>query len=325
MSNFNQHRTQLIYLMLAMIVAGFTGPAAGTLNLSPAPPEAAVAATAAPAQEEPALHTILGQVNDTFGRGVFGVIVSLEGPNNLKLYSSTSRTGTFVFSGIPAGGPYKISAPIDVFRYSQIRGRYPNPGWYTIYNLTSRLDNINFIYNLTSPWVPPPDPNPGSGGGGGGGTGGGGGPGITPGGPPVDGTIQNPSFEGNVSSWQTNGIIQTARGTGVTDGGTAAKLLPTSNYVPASLTQFVQLTPGATYEVTADFTVSDSAARGSIAIKWGNGEDGPVALYNGGLNKTVHLQFTVPAGVTQVGFQARATGSAGKYVIVDNFTLKRLT
>ncbi len=325
MSNYGYYRIQLLILLLAVVVAALTGRTSSVGQPTGVRTEANAAASAMTmaVTDDPVIWAVRGRVSDRFGRGAKAIIISLEGPNGLKLYSSTGSTGGFSFGGLPAGGPYKITAPNDVLRYSQLRGSYPNPGWYTIYNLAADVD-LNFAYTLSQPWVPPVDPNPGGGGGGGGGTGGGGGPGVTPGGPPVDGTILNPSFEDGLSPWQTSGIIAIVHATGVTNGGSAAKISPTSNFTAASLTQFVQLTPGATYAVTADFTVTGNT-RAYIGIKWGNGEDGPAALYPGGLKKTVTLQFTVPAGVTQVGFQARAIGSAGNTVIVDTFTLKRLT
>jgi hypothetical protein len=86
----------------------------------------------------------------------------------------------------------------------------------------------------------------------------------------------------------------------------------------------VKLTPGKTYEVSADIFAS-SAARATLGVKWDNNADGPSKLFvNGSSNHTVKVQFTVPSGVSQVGIYCLATGTSGHWATADNLKLARL-
>jgi hypothetical protein len=135
-----------------------------------------------------------------------------------------------------------------------------------------------------------------------------------------DGAILNPSFESSGNSWITGGNLKYANGYYVTDGTYAAKLLPRSS-LPASVFQWVKLTPGKTYEVSADIFTSH-LARATLGIKWDNNDNGPSKLFVNGLsNNIVKVQFTVPSDVHQVGIYCLAAGTSGSWATADNFKL----
>ena len=123
-----------------------------------------------------------------------------------------------------------------------------------------------------------------------------------------------------------SGLVTFIRGAVVTDGSLAAKLSPTSTYVPASVLQGVTLTAGATYEVSADI-YTDGRTRATLGVKWDNGEDGPAQSFsNVSIIHKVTVRFTVPAEVNQAAIYCKAIGSTanGNWATVDNFKLVRI-
>jgi hypothetical protein len=91
----------------------------------------------------------------------------------------------------------------------------------------------------------------------------------------------------------------------------------------ASVFQWIQLTPGATYELSADL-FTDGQSRATLGVKWENNGDGPSqSLTNGSSNHTVRVRFTVPEGMAKVGIYCLARGSlfSNSWVSADNFKL----
>jgi hypothetical protein len=88
----------------------------------------------------------------------------------------------------------------------------------------------------------------------------------------------------------------------------------------------VKLTPGATYEVTAD-VYADIRARATIGVKWENYADGPSLDYvNGAPEHNLKVRFTVPAGMPSVCifFKTYSPSRATTWGSVDNFKLVRV-
>jgi hypothetical protein len=62
-----------------------------------------------------------GFVTDAAGHGVSGVVVTaVHTPTNTTFTATTGATGRFVFSGVPVGGPYTVSAKADGFSIKSI-------------------------------------------------------------------------------------------------------------------------------------------------------------------------------------------------------------
>jgi hypothetical protein len=115
MNEFNPYRMQLVSLLLAIIVAGLA-----ELSHGPAQPQQ---------------YRISGRISDRSGQGLSGVVVRLKGPNRLMLSGTTSRNGAFSFDGIPAGGPYQITTPSDLFRDSMPKGSGSESGMKLQFNV----------------------------------------------------------------------------------------------------------------------------------------------------------------------------------------------
>ena len=254
-------------------------------------------------------YNITGQVLDEQGNGVSGVMMSLSGNRFNTVF--TDDGGRYSFTFLPGGANYTI-------RPSKINVLF-TPVDRVVFNLRSP-QQLDFAAQII------PDPVTGGGGGGPTPT-----PTVTPKATPTptppptptptptpepDGKLLNPSFENKGDDWIATGSVSYGR-TGATDGITAAKLAPPTAYSPASVFQWVKLTAGATYQVTADIQVQGTA-RGTLGVKWDNNGDGPTSTSN-------KLTFTVPAGIKQVGIYFKATGStsSSSYATVDNFKLER--
>jgi MoxR-like ATPase len=133
-----------------------------------------------------------------------------------------------------------------------------------------------------------------------------------------DGTLLNPRFEQGGAYWQTGGAVGFANG--------VARLTPTSNLSPASITQWVPLTPGATYEVTVNVTAS-AAACGVFSVRFADGSSGAAQMFgNNPRPTTLRLRFSVPARNGQTGFSVQVSGSVanGSWATADDFYLQRL-
>lgn len=254
--------------------------------------------------------TITGRLTDRDGRGLENFGVTLSGSQGS--FARTDRSGYYRLSGVSGGGNYRVTVQSPGPR-SGFTTYYPNPGWVEFNYLLSN-QSANFIYNLTSPWVPPgttPTPTPLST------------PTPTPTPPPTgnDGTILNPGFDQGGTNWATSGAVSFANGT--------ARLTPTTNFSPASIIQWVLLTAGATYEVSADITAT-STTRLTFGVKFdenGNIPAGPsVPFTNIARPTNIRLRFTLPSGVSKVGFSTIAHGSvsSGSLATIDNFRLSRV-
>ena len=143
---------------------------------------------------------------------------------------------------------------------------------------------------------------------------------------PTDGTILNPSFELQGSAWTTSGAVSYVTGSVVTNGTYAVRLSPRGTMVPSVL-QWVQLTPGATYEVSADI-FADTRAKGTVGVKWDNYAEGPALSYvNNSANHKVTVRFTVPSGSGQVCIYfkgASISSMLNTWTTADNFKLVRV-
>ena len=269
--------------------------------------------TVTEASTQLALYSLTGRVTDQNGKGIEGATLLLSGSSSGR--ATTDRTGYYTFKNVIGGGNYRVT-PVTASLRAGIKTYYPNPGWASYKNLSSN-QVTNFVYNLTSPWIPPdesptptatptptPTPTPTTG-------------------PSADGELLNPSFESNGTSWTTSGTVEYARGNFVTNGKLAAKLTPASTFSGASVLQRVALTAGATYEVSADLTTSGKA-QATLGVKWDNGSDGPSVGSN---TRRTTLRFTVPQGVSQVGIYCKATGALSKdnWATADNFKLTRIS
>lgn len=102
-----------------------------------------------------------------------------------------------------------------------------------------------------------------------------------------------------------------------------ARMLPTTSLSPASVG--LNVTPGATYAVTAKVAAS-STARSSLAVTFDNGGSGGAQPFNNVRQpKTITVIFTVPAGVSRARIYVQTNGSvsASSWATADNFTLTR--
>ena len=253
--------------------------------------------------------SITGRLTDRDGKGLANYSVTLTGSQSG--FARTDQGGYYRLSSIAGGGNYRVTVQSPGPRVG-FTTYYPNPGWVE-FNLLSANQSANFMYNLTSPWVPPgatptPTPTPA--------------PTPTPTPPPGnDATILNPNFDQGGTNWATTGAVCFTNG--------IARLTPTNNYSPASILQWVQLTPGATYEVTADITAT-SSTRLVVGVKYddsGSITNGPSVPYTNVTRPTTgRVRFTVPNSGNQVGFYAQANGSISNNSLatIDNFRLTRV-
>jgi hypothetical protein len=234
-----------------------------------------------------------------------GLSITLSGTTASAI--RTDGSGYFSFRNLRSDGVYRI-APPQRGPLVNFKAYYPNPGWQD-FNGLERDQTANFSYSLTSPWIPPnatPTPTPT--------------PVATPTPtPPVtqDGALVNPRFDQGDTGWVTGGY------TVITNG--VARMQPTSSFSPASIGQWVKLSPGATYAVTAD-VAANSTGRGSLAVAFDNGSSGGAAPFNNFPQpKTVRVVFTVPADATQarIYVQTNGSASASSWATADNFTLTR--
>lgn len=142
--------------------------------------------------------------------------------------------------------------------------------------------------------------------------------------PPATVAILNPGFENGLTSWTTSGYVY--RTTSYVTNGSYAALLYANAATPSSVFQWVQLTAGATYEVSGDVR-TDGRASAVLGVKWENYADGPLVKYTtANAGQPIKVRFTVPAGTGKVGVYAKATGTATSYYwsIVDNLKLVRV-
>jgi hypothetical protein len=273
--------------------------------------------TPTPTAATSAYYFISGRVLDNYGRGMEKVRVVLTGPETRADY--TDRNGNYSLGSVQGGQTYRLQTELPSIRV-QYKTYYVNPGWYTLKNLSGD-QRLNFTYDLTSPWVPPPDdptptptptvtptPTP------------------TPGGGGNDGKILNPGFEEGLAYWRTSGIVSLERGRSATEGSTAVKLQPTSPWNATLVEQIVQLTPGASYELCADIGSDKArASLGAFSLTTVDGYSlGVSVTAPGGAARKVALRFTVPPGSGQMKITAQATGNVGASAIVDNFRLVRV-
>jgi hypothetical protein len=99
-----------------------------------------------------------------------------------------------------------------------------------------------------------------------------------------------------------------------------------SVYTAASLFQWVQLTPGATYELSADLA-GDGRAKLLLGVKWDSYAEGPSQSLNYTYGvRTLKVKFTVPQGSGKVGIymQARGASAVRNWATADNFKLVRV-
>ncbi|MBP6821474.1 MAG: carboxypeptidase regulatory-like domain-containing protein, partial [Acidobacteria bacterium] len=258
---------------------------------------------------EPPSFSITGRLTDRDGRGLENYSIVLTGSQGG--FARTDRSGYYRLTSVTAGGNYRVTVQSPGPRIG-FTTYYPNPGWVEFNSLTSN-QSANFAYNLTSPWVPPgatptPTPTPR--------------PTPTPTPPPGnDATILNPNFDEGGANWTTSGAVSFPNG--------IARFTPTTNYSPASIIQWVQLTQGATYEVSADITAT-TTTRLTFGVKFAEGENiiiGPSAPFTNVTRPTnVRVRLSVPSGVSQVGFFVLATGSvsSNSLATADNFRLMRV-
>ncbi|HWQ32935.1 MAG TPA: carbohydrate binding domain-containing protein [Blastocatellia bacterium] len=280
---------------------------------SPSPsPSPTASPSPSPSTAPLAYYFIGGRVTDNQGKGMEKVRVVLSGSDSRADY--TDRNGYYSLGSFANNGTYKVAVELQSIRVG-FKTYYPNPGWYTFRGLTGD-QRANFKYELTSPWVPPDDPTPT--------------PTVTPTPTPTvtptpgnDGSILNPGFEEGLANWMTSGIVDLERGRAAIDGTAAAKLQPTSPWRPTLLEQFVQLTPGVTYELSADVAL-DSRVRALLGVLWGESNGGIFVSPQNGVTRRVAVRFTVPAGVTKVRVSFQASGNVGAVALVDNFRLVRV-
>lgn len=122
-----------------------------------------------------------------------------------------------------------------------------------------------------------------------------------------------------------SGSISYLGGYFVTNGSYAAKLTAWSTLKP-SVFQWVSLTPGATYELSADI-FTDGRAKATLGVKWENYADGPTTGFvNTAFDHKVKVRFTVPSGTGKVGiyFTTSATSRLTTWATVDNFKLVKV-
>lgn len=254
----------------------------------------------------PAFHAVSGRVTDYTGKPMGGVTITLTGA--AASVARTDGNGYYVFRNLRDEGVYRVT-PAQRGPTINFKTYYPNPGWQEVDGLERDL-TVNFSYALTSPWVPPnatptPTPTPVST------------PRPTPT-PAQDSLLINPNFDQAGLGWSTSGQVLFTNG--------LAKLLPTTSLSPASVSQTVQVTPGATYAVTADVT-ANTTARASLNVSFENGGSGGAQTFNNVLQpRTIRVVFTVPAGANRARIYVQTNGSfaASSAATVDNFTLTRL-
>ncbi len=254
----------------------------------------------------PSFFNITGRVTDYAGKPMGAIPISLTGAAAAS--ARTDGSGYFTFRNLRAEGVYRVT-PLQRGPMVNFKTYYPNPGW-KVFDGLQKDETANFAYTLTSPWVPPdatPTPTPT--------------PVATPSPtPPVnqDSTLVNPRFDQGSTGWTPGGYVLFTNG--------VARMLPTNSLSPASVGQWVAVTPGATYVVTADVAAS-TTARSTLAVTFDNGgSGGGVPFNNVQQPKQMRVSFTVPAGVSQarIYVQANGSASASSWATADNFTLTRI-
>lgn len=146
----------------------------------------------------------------------------------------------------------------------------------------------------------------------------------TPTPPPATVALLNPSFESGLANWTTSGYAYYT--TSYVTNGSYAGLLYANTAVQSSIFQWVQLTAGATYEVSADVT-ADSRVKPTLGVRWENYADGPSALYSTATaGQPLKVRFTVPAGTGKVGVYFKSIGTTSSYywAVIDNIRLVRV-
>lgn len=142
---------------------------------------------------------------------------------------------------------------------------------------------------------------------------------------PTTVALLNPSFESGLANWTTSGYVYYT--TSYVTSGSYAGLLYASNTVPSSIFQWVQLTAGATYELSGDVT-APSVSQPTLGVRWDNYADGPSVRYTGGgARQTIKARFTVPAGSGRVGVYFKNVGTTSSYywAVIDNLKLVRVS
>lgn len=284
-----------------------TATASPTPNVTPTPaPTATPTPAPTPTPETAMLVSITGQLVDRNGKGLSNQLVTLTG--NAVSNTFTDRNGYFALTGLRAGGDYRVTPPPSGPRVN-FTTFYPNPGWAEFKNLRAN-QQVVIRYDLTTPWVPPnatPTPTPT--------------PLPTPT-PPVttgsDGALVNPNFELGGFGWLTGGAVSFVNG--------SARLAPVNSFAPASLLQWVKLTPGATYEITLS-AITSATARTTLSVRFDDGAAGPVQIIPAGQTRptTAVLRFTMPANATQAGVYVQVNGALANnsWAQLDNFWLTR--
>lgn len=143
--------------------------------------------------------------------------------------------------------------------------------------------------------------------------------------PPTTVSLLNPSFESGLANWTTTGYVYYT--TSYVTNGTYAALLYANTSMPASILQWVTLTPGATYEVSADMR-ADTRVQPTLGVLWENLTNGASVTYTGaGTQQKVKVRFTVPTGTGKVGVYVKAVGTSSSYYwnVVDNLTLVKVS
>jgi hypothetical protein len=130
-----------------------------------------------------------------------------------------------------------------------------------------------------------------------------------------DGQLLNAGFDQGQAHWSFYGPAQVQAG--------RARLTPRPMMSAASITQWVRLTPGATYEVSADLTAS-GGVRPYLGVRWFTGGGGPTQRLTAPGGR-IRVRFTVPADVSLVGVYCAAEyGSVTSLATADNFELTRI-
>ncbi len=144
---------------------------------------------------------------------------------------------------------------------------------------------------------------------------------------PVTVAILNPSFENGITSWTPSGYVY--RTTSYVTNGSYAALLYANTGNSSFISQWLQLTAGATYEISGDFR-NDPRNAAILGVKWENNAAGPLVQYNpavsAGQGQTLKVRFTVPDGSGKVSVYIKATGSSMNFYwsVVDNLTIVRV-
>ena len=180
-------------------------------------------------------------------------------------------------------------------------GRVANPN--STYRYYWTTDFGGYVDQVITPGNPTPTPTP------------------TP--APTTLALLNPSFESGLANWTTSGYVYYT--TSYATNGSYASLLYANTSMPSSIFQWIQLTAGATYEVSGDVQ-ADSRVQATLGVRWENYADGPSARYSTA-GQPLKVRFTVPSGGGKVGVYFKATGTTTSYywAVIDNLKIVRVS